>query len=99
MSLSRDPQKEQGENLTKKQEKKKRRGKKCKEANPPLRCPLEEIPEQGPPREGLPTPTPVNNVYSLLELQRLGESIEGRSSQRPTENRPSRDPPAPRDQN
>ena len=83
MSLSRDPQKDPGENLIKKQEKKKRRGKKCKEANPPLRCPLEEIPEQGLPREGLPTPTQVNNAYSLLELQRLGEPIEGQSSQRP----------------
>ena len=86
MSLSRDPKKEQGENLTKKQEKKKQRGKKCKESNPPLRCPLEEIPEQGPPREVLPTLIPVNNVCSLLELQRLGEFIEGRSSQRPFKN-------------
>jgi hypothetical protein len=84
MSLSRDPQKDPGENLTKKQEKKKRRGKKCKEANPPLRCPLEEIPEQGLPREGLPTPIPINNAYSFLELQNLGEPSKGRSSQRPS---------------
>jgi hypothetical protein len=71
----RDPQKEEGENLINKQEKKKSRGKKCKETNPPLKCPSEGIPEQGPPREVLPTP--VNNEYSLLELQRLGESLEG----------------------
>jgi hypothetical protein len=73
MSLWRDPKKEQGENPIKKQEKKKSRGKKCKESNPPLNCPSEGIPEQGPPREVLPTL--VNNVYSLLELQRLGESL------------------------
>jgi hypothetical protein len=84
-----DPKKEQGENIIKKQEKKKQRDKKCKEANLPLKCPSEGIPEQGPPREVLPTL--VNNAYSLLELRRLGESFEGRSSQRPSENRPSQD--------
>ena len=78
----RDPKKEHGENPIKKQEKKKSRGKKCKEANPPLKCPSEGIPEQGPPREVLPTLE--NNVYSLLELQRLEEPIEGRRSQRPS---------------
>jgi hypothetical protein len=76
-SFLRDPQKEQGGNHIRKPEKKNWRGKKCKEANPPLKCLSKEIPEQGPPREVLPTPIPVNNAYSLLELQRLGESIEG----------------------
>jgi hypothetical protein len=64
----RDPQKEQGGNHIRKLEKKKRRGKKCKEANPLLKCPSKEIPEHGPSREVLPTPIPVNNVFSLLEL-------------------------------
>jgi hypothetical protein len=86
MSLSRDPKKEQGENPTNKKEKKKQRGKKCKEANQLLKCPSVEIPELGPPREVLPTPFPVNNVLSLLEFQRLEESIESRSSQRHLEN-------------
>jgi hypothetical protein len=75
MSLLKDLQKEQGENHLKKQEKKNLRGKKRKESNPPLKFPSEGIPEQYLPRE-VP-PTPVNNAYSLLELQRLGESFEG----------------------
>ena len=62
----RDPQKEEGENLINKQEKKKSRSKKCKETNPPLKCPSKGILEQGPPREVIPTL--VNNEYSLLEL-------------------------------
>jgi hypothetical protein len=45
MSLLKDLQKEQGENHRKKLEKNKLRGKKCKEANPPLKCPLEGIPK------------------------------------------------------
>jgi hypothetical protein len=56
MSLLKDLQKEQGENHRKKQEKNKLRGKKCKEANPPLKCPLEGIPEQDLPREPPPPP-------------------------------------------
>jgi hypothetical protein len=64
----RDPKKEQGGNHIRKLEKKKWRGKKCKEANPLLKCPSEEIPEQGPPREVLPTQFPVNNARTLLEL-------------------------------
>jgi hypothetical protein len=73
----RDPKKEQGGNHIRKLGKKKQRGKKCKEANPPLKCPSKEIPEQGSPREVIPTPIPVNNAGSLLELERLGESIKG----------------------
>jgi hypothetical protein len=72
----RDPQNEQGGNIVRKPKKKKKRGKKCKETNPPFKCPSEEIPEQGPLSEVLPTPIPVNNAYSILELQRLGEAIE-----------------------
>jgi hypothetical protein len=68
----RDPQKEQGGNLIRKLEKKKRRGKKCKEANPLLKCPSEEIPEQGPPREVLPTPIPVNNALVSWNCRGLG---------------------------
>jgi hypothetical protein len=44
MSLLKDPQKEQRENLIKKQENKKQRGKKCKESNLPFKCPSEGIP-------------------------------------------------------
>jgi hypothetical protein len=66
--LSRYPRKEQEGNLIRKPEKKKRRGKKCKEANPLLKFPSGEITEPGPPKEASSTPTPVNNACSLLEL-------------------------------
>jgi hypothetical protein len=55
MSLLKDLQKEKGEKHLKKQEKKNLRGKKRKEANPPLKFPLEGILEQDLPREVPPT--------------------------------------------
>jgi hypothetical protein len=68
MKLSKGHREEQEGNPSKKQERKKRRGIKCREANPLSKCPLDKTLEQGHPREAPLLPIPVNNAYSLLEL-------------------------------